>query len=416
MAGDAEGNVWMAAFDGLMKYSNGEFTVYNSDNVDHFPFLDAFEAVLVDDEGFVWAGNTFGTICKFDPAQETCAELYEDEKGMVGGLNHMVMDEGGKLYYADDGEGISMFDGTGWKAFALDELPLGNGYNAITQTPDDTIWLGGYFGLQILDALDSDSAWTHNDMDGYTVNSFFHTEDGWWIAHSAGASFYDYAEEEWTNYKRAEEAGEGIYDGGATVITVDGKGRVWFGTYNGLTVMDGDSFTYYDLLTQEERDEGYSARTVKALLFDGANVWVGAYGALFRFDKNDEVTMWDEDLPGILSLFSPSANALALDADGNVLLGIGRQLMRYDAEDEQFREVYEAESDIYSILVTDAGNLWLGTYSSGVVAFENGEWIPITTEDGLPSNHFQGKQSILIDSMGTVWLAPSDGGLTRFVP
>jgi streptogramin lyase len=97
--------------------------------------------VIALEDGTLWVGNTFGSICRFDPAKETCIELYEDEKGMVGGLNAMVLDENGYLFYADDGEGISGFDGESWKSFILEEKPLSNRYEAITETPDGKIWL-----------------------------------------------------------------------------------------------------------------------------------------------------------------------------------------------------------------------------------------------------------------------------------
>ncbi|HNT74417.1 MAG TPA: hypothetical protein PKH77_05290 [Anaerolineae bacterium] len=416
VAGDAAGNIWMAAFDGLLKYSGGKWTLYNSDNVENFPFLDAFESVIVADDGTLWIGNTFGDICRFDPVQETCVELYSDEDGMVGGLNAMVMDEKGYLFYADDGEGISGFDGKSWKSFILDEKPLSNHYEAITETPDGAIWLGGSFGLQIFSAYDADGEWKTNDMDGHSVSSFFHTEEGWWIAHSAGASYYSYADEEWTNYDYVEEPGEGIYNTGATVITVDGKGRVWFGNGYGLSVMDDDKFTYYDLLTDEERAEEDSPRTVYALLSDGKNVWVGTYDTLFRFDENDEMTMWTDDLPGITSLYSAGSSAMSLAQDGTPLLGVGRKLVRYDVKTEKFEEIYEADSEINTIFAAPDGTLWLGLYSSGVAFYEDNRWYTLTGAQGLPSNQFYGRQSVLVDSAGTAWFAASEGGLARYVP
>ncbi len=416
VAGDADGNVWLATFEGLLKFRDGAWTMYNSDNVDEFPFLDAFKGVVVAPDGTVWVGNTFGAICQFDPAAETCLEIYEDEAGMVGGLNDLIIDDQGYVYYCDDGEGISIFDGSNWHDLILDELPVRNSYEAITQI-GEYIYVGGGFGLQIFSAYDADGEWVHNDMEGYTVNTFHHTPEGTWLGHSAGASFYENTSETWINYRKADEAGAGIYDGGATAITVDGSGRVWFGTYSGLTVWDGETYTYYDLLNEEEIANEQSPRSIYALLFDGANVWVGAYGALFRFDENDQVTRWDSELPGLLSVFTPSARALALDQEGNVLLAIGRRLLSYDENKEMFSEVVEASDTIYSILVTDQGEIWLGLGYDGVAYYDGSEWSSLTTLDGygLPSNRFSG-QSILVDDLGTVWFASDEGGLARYVP
>ncbi|MDY7080121.1 MAG: hypothetical protein SXV54_24840 [Chloroflexota bacterium] len=420
VAGDAEGNVWLAAFDGLLKFHNGAWTLYNSDNVDEFPFMDAFKGVVAAPDGTIWAGNTFGDVCQFDPIAETCLEIYEDEPGMASGLNDLIIDDLGNIYYCDDGDGISMFDssnpGNGWQDLVLDELPVSNSYDAIAQI-GEYIYVGGSFGLQIFSAYDADAEWVLNDMEGYTVNTFHHTPEGTWIGHGAGASFYEYESETWINYRKADEAGAGIYDGGATAITVDGSGRVWFGTYSGLTVWDGETYTYYDLLNEEEIADEMSPRSIRALLFDGSNVWVGAYGAIFRFDENDEMTRWDSELPGLLSVFTPSAHALALDQDGKVLLAVGRRLLSYDGERETFTEVVEVDGEIHSILVTDAGEVWLGSGYDGVYYFDGSEWSSLTTLDGygLPSNHFSG-QSILVDDLGTIWFAGDDGGLARYVP
>jgi ligand-binding sensor domain-containing protein len=416
VAGDAQGNVWLAAFDGLLKFSDGAWTIYNSDNVDKFPFLDAFTGVAVAADGAVWAGNTFGTLCQFDPAKETCRVIYEDEAGMVGGLNDLLMDDAGSIYYCDDGEGISVFDDSSWRALALDERPVANSYEAITQMADGYVYAGGSFGLHIFAAEDADGEWVHNDMEGYTVNTFYHTPDGVWMGHGAGASYYDYATEEWTNYDRAEEAGQGIYDGGVSAITVDGRRRVWFGTWNGLTVMDGSTFTYYDLLDDAERADDWSPRTVYALQFDGQYVWVGAYGALFRFDEQDEMTRWDSELPGVPSVWSLSTSALALDAEDHVLLAMGSRLLTYDATADTFEELVEAPGSISSILVTDQGEMWLGLSYDGAYHFDGSEWTQLTTEEyGLPSNRLSG-QSILMDDLGTVWFAGEHGGLARYAP
>ena len=413
VAADAAGNIWLAAFDGLIKYDGGAWTLYNSDTVDEFPYMDAFMGVAVASDGTVWAGNTFGTLCQFDPAAEKCLAIYEDEPGMARNLNNLIIDQQGNIYYCDDEAGISMFDGNEWRAFLLDERPASNSYRAIATSPDGTIWVGGYFGLQQFDTYDADGEWETIDLEHNSVNTFYPMPEGMWIGHSAGASFYEYESGAWTHFKKGE-AGEGIHKGGATAITVDGAGRVWFGTSSGLTVWDGETYTYHTLLSEEEIREERSPRYIYTLLYDGSNVWVGASGAFFRFDENDEMTRWDDELEGLLAtFFAPSAHASALDPEGNVLLAIDRKLLRYDGE--RFTELVEANSSVQSILVTDEGEIWLGLSDDGVYYYDGGDWSSTTAADGLPSDHFAG-QNILIDSLGTIWFAGEKGGLARYVP
>ena len=181
-----------------------------------------------------------------------------------------------------------------------------------------------------------------------------------------------------------------------------------------MTVWDGETYTYHTLLSEEEIGEERSSRYIYTLLYDGSNVWVGASGAFFRFDENDEMTRWDDELEGLLAtFFAPSAYASALDPEGNVLLAINRKLLRYDGE--QFTELVEANSSVQSILVTDEGEIWLGLSDDGVYYYDGSDWSSTTAADGLPSNHFAG-QNILIDNLGTIWFAGEEGGLARYVP
>ena len=417
IAGDGEGNVWLAALDGLIKFREGSWTVYNRDNVESFTSYDSLIGVAVAPDGTVWAGNMFGDLCQFDSQAESCLATYKEEPGMLDNLQGLVIDDQGRVYCYDDKEGISMFDGSNWHPFLLDPLPVSNSYKAIAQLPDGVIVVGGLFGFQRFSAYEADASWEHNDMEGYGVNVFHLTSEGFWVGHGAGASFYEYESEKWTHLRKAKEAGEGIYRGSVTAIAVDGSGRVWFGTPNGLTVWDGETFTYHDLLNAEELAEEKRPRQVYALLFDGSNMWVGAYAALFRFDENGEMTRWDEELPGIIATFTLQPRALALDPEGNVLLGIGQRLFRYDAKKETFSEVMEVDDAIYSILATDAGEIWLGLYEDGIAHYDGDDWSLLTTLDGysLPSNRFKG-QSILMDDVGTIWFAGGEGGLARYVP
>lgn len=410
VAGDAQGNVWLAAFDGLMKFSKGKFTIYNSDNVEKFPFLEAFNGVVVASDGMVWAGNAFGSICQFDPAKGECVNIYEDQDGMVGGLNQMIIDEQGKIYYCDDGGGISIFDGTQWTKLALEEKPLSNNYNAVTQSPDGTIWVGTDKGLQQFSALKKDPQWETVDLDGNSVYSFLPTPEGMWVGHGGGASFYNYASKAWTHLATGDP-GKGV-SGYVSAIAMDGKGRQWFGTSSGLTVWDGKIYTYYDLLTDKEKTDGWSPKFVYSAIYDGENVWIGTSGALFRFDKTDQMTRWDQQLNDLFGFWSPTIYAFALD-QGELLVAINNKLLRY--ENDKFSEVYQAESDITSIFITFNGNIWLGLYSTGVAYFDGSHWKNLTTADGLPSSHFD-RYGVLVDYVGTVWFASAYGGIARRVP
>lgn len=413
VVGDANGNVWLAAFDGLMKFSNGEFKLYNSDNTEDFPFLESFTGVVVDADGMIWAGNYFGTVCVFDPAAEKCVQTYEDEDGMAGGVSDLIIAENGNILFgSDDGTGVSLFDGSAWTGFVLDEIVPSNQINALALTPNGTVLVGGYFGLMQFLSTEAEQPWEEIDLDGYGAYTFYGVPEGMWVGYGGGVGFFEYATNDWT-FLETGDPGLGIASGTPSAMTVDDKGRLWVGTTSGLTVWDGTTYTFYDLLNEKEIEEEWYPKSVYSVLFDGKNVWVGASGALYRFDESLQMTRWDEQFEDLFSIFSTSFYDLALDKDGTVLFTVGDKLMRYS--NDEFSEVYEADSDITSLLVTETGEWWLATMSTGVLHYDGAAWTAYTTADGLPSNHFY-TNAILIDNLGTIWFAGQQGGLARWVP
>jgi ligand-binding sensor domain-containing protein len=413
VAGDASGNVWLAAFDGLMKFSNGQFKLYDSDSSADFPFLESFTGVAVDSKGMVWAGNYFGTVCVFDPAAEKCTTIYEDKDGMAEGVSDLIIGPKDEIFFgSDDGTGISRFDGSAWKAYLREELNPSNQANVLAQIPDGTILVGGDYGLMQFASSEADQPWRADAFDGDSVEAFFKTPAGIWFGYSSGASFYDYTAEKWTIDYPTGDPGVGIASGTPNALTVDGKGRLWVGTYSGLTVVDGSKYTFYDLLNQQEITDKWSPKSVYSVLYDGKNVWVGASGALYRFDEADAMTRYDENSDELPSSYSPDVYAMALDKDGTLLLAIDSMLVRY--KDGKFSKLYEAESDITSLLVTDTGEWWLATYSDGVLHYDGSAWTQLTTKDGLPSNHFY-TNALLLDDLGSLWFSAQYGGLARWV-
>lgn len=413
---DNNGTVWFGQGGGLTRVDgDNQFTFFSGDEIAGWPFFSSVEGLAVGSDNTLWTNTSFGGVCNFDPASETCLISHEDESGMAEDFNStLIIDENGHLYYASDGEGISIHDGESWTNLLLDELPEGNTYKAIAQGADGSIWVGGFYGGQRFYAHEPDTPWENlEDALGLSeANTFYPRPDGMWVGYGSGASFYEYESEEWTHVERAEEPGEGIYRGGVTAVAQDSNGRMWFGTYGGLTLWDGEAFTYYDLLNDEERGEERSPRTVNAVLSVGDEVWVGASGALFRFDANDEMTRYDDVTSSFL--FAPTVYDLALDNEGNLLVAADDVLLQFDGDDG-FDEIVEAESAIHDVLVTESDEMWLSVASDGVLHYGGSDWTSLTTADGLPSNAFSG-QNILVDYLGTVWFAASEGGLARMVP
>ncbi|HEX7585111.1 MAG TPA: ATP-binding protein, partial [Prolixibacteraceae bacterium] len=73
-----------------------------------------------------------------------------------------------------------------------------------------------------------------------------------------------------------------------------------------------------------------------------------------------------------------------------------------------------SSNDVYCVKEDNEGNLWFGTFGSGIDKLElkTGKFTNYSKKDGLPGNSVT---SILVDSLNNLWLA-TDNGLAKFNP
>jgi ligand-binding sensor domain-containing protein len=132
-----------------------------------------------------------------------------------------------------------------------------------------------------------------------------------------------------------------------------------------------------------------------------------------RFE-GDEFVVFNRDS----GLPDDRVDALALDRDGSLLVGLNQAVVRVQ-EDGQIDDVLGRESGLQSLVTSIAvdagGGVWLTTLGDGVFFLDGGEVRQLTTADGLPTNQF-GEGALVIDHQGTVWFGGLDGGLARYVP
>ena len=142
----------------------------------------------------------------------------------------------------------------------------------------------------------------------------------------------------------------------AQVIFPASDGRMFFGTPNGLYVLDGERSRW-----MTTRD-GLASDDVRVIVSDRrGDLWIGGYGGLTRM-RGRELTRWTE-AQGL-----PSNN-------------------------------------VRSIFQDNAGELWVGTYDGGIGWLRNGKWVVFNQERGLSDNGaFQ-----ILESQGFFWISSNSG-------
>ncbi|HEX4807329.1 MAG TPA: two-component regulator propeller domain-containing protein [Bryobacteraceae bacterium] len=179
---------------------------------------------------------------------------------------------------------------------------------------------------------------------------------------------------------------------GARIRTVfrDAEGRLWLGT-EGLGAYRVDR----GVPRQVPGIQPY----IRAFAEDhDGGIWIGTDGGYYRLTPKE--TKYFE--------LHESVRALMVDIGGNIWIGKDRGLTRLRADDfKPEPPIARLESEkVWTIHEDPSGAIWLGTRSSGLFRWKNGNLTSYTTSQGLASNSIY---QILEDRRGALWLSGPNG-------
>ncbi len=363
-----DGTLWIGTnTSGLFSYSNGKFTGYGL--ADGLPDL-SIRALGFDRFGTLWVGTSGGLAVRKDKGFASLG----DAGGIVTFLQ--PLDDGSLLagmntngLYRTGPEGI-----TPWVPAGLDpETAAVLSSRSFTSSLIDNsgrLWLGTASGTILVfrgNALVS--RFDLPELKGATVKDFLPDRDGTlWIATDKGLAYGGLS-----GFGFYTEA-EGLPNNSVTSLWLDREGSLWAGTDRGGIV----KFSPGKFLNLTVRD-GLKGNAVNTVVEDSyGSLWVGT-------DQGLSVLFSDTDPAGADSSAPNSARRKAVE---RVLSDIGGARIR-------------------QIRLDSRGALWFSTYSNqGLYVFDGTSSRSVSQERGLQVSRFR---LSLEDSRGRVWAGTSAG-------
>jgi ligand-binding sensor domain-containing protein len=151
---DVNGNIWIATFDGLVKYVNGTFQTFTRTNTE-VPLIN-LSSVSSSKTGEIWAGSSLTGIFRYDGTrwtQYTASKMDLDKSNISDIVKDMIVDSKGNLWsYQQESPSLGVvsallkYNGTQWFSISLPILfPLE--LNSFYLDPQGNLWMSVNGGL-----------------------------------------------------------------------------------------------------------------------------------------------------------------------------------------------------------------------------------------------------------------------------
>lgn len=220
---------------------------------------------------------------------------------------------------------------------------------------------------------------------------------------------------------------QGLSHSTVYAVSQDYKGFMWFGTEDGLSMYDGNSFTVYRNLATDSLS--ISHNNVKVIFEDSnQDLWIGTFGGgLNLYDREkDGFVVFKNTLENPNSLNNNYVEVIYEDSKGNLWIGTPSGLNKYNKKEKRFTLYIHDPNDpkslsdnrITAIHEDLEGNLWIGTMKGlNLLDQESGEskkyFHQPDNKESLSHNHVT---EINQNKQGALWIGTSGGGLNLFKP
>jgi signal transduction histidine kinase/ligand-binding sensor domain-containing protein/DNA-binding response OmpR family regulator len=290
--------------------------------------------------------------------------------------------------------GLNRYDGIDLLSFFHhdnDSLSLTNNLvNTIQVGIDGVLWIGTYEGLSLFDP----KQFKFHNIDYFvkggsipTFGSILSIENGdngiVWIGTIANGLFKVSTKEGRLEQIKANSESLSICDNWVNALKFDKKGRLWVGTKNGLSLIEGDS-KVTNFFQNSGNNNSISNNYIRAITEDEeGNIWIATSSMGLHKVVEREGEIYFEQVLFYKDFYSynPVFDVLSLmpDKNGNIWIGTENGgLFVYNPKinktehflNDPFDPKSISGNSIYTTYQSKDGIIWIGTYNQGVCFYD----------------------------------------------
>ena len=413
IAQDGMGRIWMGTQDGLNCYDGYSFTVFRRMEGDPQSLGDNSVNALFADGGLLWIGTASGLSC-YD------ASTQRFENFRLEGRNMQVADiaatADGDLILATD-LGIVLFDRES-RELEIRTYLTGISVHAVCPSRDGFL-VGTSNGIYTYSSTYGNAVRILPQMARYDIASIVADADGYWVAtHGNGLYRLDGALQVTGRYDAASNPG--LVSDYIRVLKTDSEGRLWIGTFDGLSIRDPRSGRFERYVHTSEQGS-LSHNSIRSIFIDAQRgVWLGTYygGVSYYHPLTRRFGILRHD-PTRNSLGDNTVSCIVEDPSSQSLwIGTNDDGVNlYDRRTGRFSEFNTANGSLLSnnvkcVLPDNRGRVWIGTHAGGLSSMDAAtrrvRHFPVNAS--IPINN--SCYSLLDGGDGSLWVGTLNGLLS----
>ena len=395
-----DGFLWVATFEGLVRFDGARFEVINNLTRPDFPGK-ATSAVLLDRKNQIWVASDNGVACLRAGRWQTyngaggapvkfAASMAEDRDGGI------VATSGKRLFRLahDHFEEVALPAGT--------EAPI------VFRDFDGGVWVHDPKYLAKVQTGGIQAVPIPPDLAAGGIQGAGPGAGGLWVA--GAATVRQFHDGEWS---KPIPAPGGFRFTRVTSLREDSDGNLWAGDFSaGLLQFRRDGH-----VLRFSREDGLPNAAIRALFEDREkNMWVGTHGGGMVRMRPRVARLFDEDA-GLGETMLDTVVEMA--AGGLLVATYGGGAVEFDEAGSRFRvptihrglRLLGERSVITSALEDGDGSVVVGVIGKGMLRIR-GDRVEPAAPDALAKI---GPKALFRDSRGTLWIG-ADNGLTSYRP
>ncbi len=387
--------LWLASYDGLIRFDGKEFSVFNKHNTEVFE-TNTIRSLKEDSNGRLWMTSLGSGLISY---KNGSFSRYGKELGIDQLYRALYIDEDNRVWSASPEKGWFSFKDGKFDYIEYEQSLLNVEVRAITPSKDGIIWWGT-FGKGLFRYQDGKlKQFTVNEglVNDWVYSLFYDSEGILWIGTSNGVSYFD-----GTTIKISGQfSGITITD-----ILEDRYGNLWFATSQGVFRKKKGK----ELIEHLDSDNGMNHEYVNDILFDReGNLWMAFYKGGLAQLKDGKFTNYTDNggLDGkVVNAICEIDTDQYLTAFDNGHLNIIQNgiispyRIKTDLDGERIRH----------ILKDSHSNLWISTYSGILRVSDKEEEKWFNKHTGFPNSKIR---LSFEDSKGNIWVGTRNSGLVR---